>query len=1266
MASPQPGPIAPAGDAVISVPREIPFNYTSASDRQAVSFLLGPAAVRTLDELRSARVTGRSARILMRLLGEVLIHRRNPYLFQELVSSTPRRKRFFENAAKDMETIAAKAEGDSRVLDVLAQTRALIAAFRAEVEHSPDLRNRVKRELAAVVGAHNILFDPFTLVSHATDATDWRLHLPLAVVTPDDEQQVAPLLVAIGRLGLKVVPRGAGTGLTGGAVPLRSGCVVVNTEKLNRIRAVTQRDFHLDDGSTASAHVMEAECGVITEKAMEHAAEKGLVFATDPTSAWASTLGGNISENAGGKLAVRWGTCIDNLLEWRMAMPTGVRWTVRRTNHQLRKILPQDTVTFDVLDEQETLVKSISLRGTEIRKNGLWKDITNKALGGVPGLQKEGTDGIITSAIFVLYPEYAAKKTLCLEFFGPDFDEASRVILELSRIFPIPTNGTEALLALEHFDDEYIRAIDYKVKAPRAETPKAALLIDIAGSTQEQAMRGVERVRSLLREHPNTQLFVARNPAEAKLFWADRKKLGAIARRTNAFKMNEDIVIPLDTLAEFARFIDGLNIEEERYAQLRFSHRAAEVFTAAEEAERVITPDAAARATSSETTSREATSSGSTSSDSTSGDSTPGQIAAKTPAAVALCASFRQELARIGVPALRGLTHLQEFRHGLNKLVRGYPVVLAALERAFHEVRDRRIVLATHMHAGDGNVHVNIPVLSNDRPMLERADQVIDRVMEKVISLGGVVSGEHGIGLTKLKYLEPERVAELTEYRRQVDPQGLMNPGKLEDYEALGHIFTPSFNLLELEARILQHGQLEELSRKIAHCVRCGKCKVDCCVYYPARGMFYHPRNKNLAIGSLIEALLYDAQRERSTHFELLQWLEEVADHCTVCHKCLAPCPVDIDTGEVSVLEREILSGWGYKHTPLPTRLTLKYLESRSPAFNHLFRTAVVQIGSATQRVLSKVVAPLQPASGNSSFYPLRLMRSSVAPVPSQTLRDVLPECGAGEALIFEPDIATPAKAQAAVTAETSVFYFPGCGSERLFSDVSMAAIHLLLKSGTRVVLPPPFLCCGFPAHVNAKTSLHSRTVLQDTILFSQIRDMLAYLDFDACVISCGTCREGLMHTDTAQLFGRVVDISAYLLERGLRANGDGNFLYHAPCHDSLDGKAEKLLANFGGFGDVSAVPHCCSEAGTLALSRPDISGDMLHRKRESLREAIGRGEAATVLTNCPSCLQGLGRSRDLGVRPQHIVVALAEKISGADWKLEFAAQAARAINVAF
>src|SRR5262249_35854512 len=150
---------------------------------------------------------------------------------------------------------------------------------------------------------------------------------------------------------------------------------------------------------------------------------------------------------------------------------------------------------------------------------------------------------------FVLYPKYVFTQTLCLEFFGPDMDEASRVILELSRAFPFPADGGEALLALEHFDDEYVRAIDYKVKAARAETPKAVLLIDIAANRGEDVESGAAKIKALLEHHPNTVMFVAGSEADAKRFWSDRKKLGAIARRTNAFKLNEDIVIPLEALA---------------------------------------------------------------------------------------------------------------------------------------------------------------------------------------------------------------------------------------------------------------------------------------------------------------------------------------------------------------------------------------------------------------------------------------------------------------------------------------------------------------------------------------------------------------------------------------------------------------------------------------------------------------------------------------------------------------------------------------------
>lgn len=209
-----------------------------------------------------------------------------------------------------------------------------------------------------------------------------------------------------------------------------------------------------------------------------------------------------------------------------------------------------------------------------------------------------------------------------------------------------------------------------------------------------------------------------------------------------------------------------------------------------------------------------------------------------------------------------------------------------------------------------------------------------------------MVSGEHGIGITKMKFLDRQLIDELSVYRRQIDPRGVMNPGKLVDPDIVDKVFTPSFNLLELEARILQHrGSLETLASKISKCIRCGKCKADCCVFYPGSTIFFHPRNKNLAIGSLIEALLYDMQRSHFPRFNQLKNLEEIADHCTLCGKCLKPCPVDIDTAQVSILEREILSERGYKHWPLPTRMSLHFLKTRNRLYNSLFRKAVVELG---------------------------------------------------------------------------------------------------------------------------------------------------------------------------------------------------------------------------------------------------------------------------------------------------------------------------------
>ncbi len=1178
--------------------REIPYNYTSADDRRVWNLLLGPEALAALERLVFTRRTGRSWRLLMRLIGDLFIHRRNPFLYQELVDDPRRRRRFFSAGQRDLGLIEARGHQEPELALVLEKCRRLFEALHLELEGVVDQRRRIRDRLGAIVDPANVYFDPFTLAAHATDATDWRLCLPLAVVCPQTESQVPPLLQAIAALGLKAIPRGGGTGLTGGAVPVVPNCIMINTEKLNRIGPIQTTLVEQAEGPPLRLSTIELEAGVITEAAMQSAEAAGLVFATDPTSAWACTIGGNIAENAGGKRAVLWGTAIDNLISFRIAVADGRQLEVRRLHPSGKRIDPDETIYFAVSDTAGgELLQRIAIHGAQLRKPGLGKDITNKTLQGLPGVQKEGTDGIITSAVFLLHRAYPHQRTVCLEFFGADMEEAAEVIDRISAIFV--NNGREALMALEHFDEEYVRAIQYKAKAPRGERPKAVLLIDIVGHAPEQIQNGLARLTDLLADYPNTFMAVAQSEAEAQRFWRDRKRLGAIAARTNAFKLNEDIVLPLKALAEFAAYVDQLNVEEERDNQEEVIWQ---LLAYIEKAVPIEDPE---------------------------------WLTAKLPRARQLLTEAREQIKLAGRDHLRAETHLSVVAEALAELLSGYSKVTAEIQREIAEIRSRRIVVATHMHAGDGNVHVNIPVFSNDRDMMRRAAEVADLIMEKAVDLEGVVSGEHGIGFTKIKHLDAGIMAEFKAYRQAADPRDLINPGKLTDRSVAERIFTPSFNLIELEARILRYGRLEQLAEKIAQCVRCGRCKTPCCVFYPAGNLFFHPRNKNLALTGIIEALLYDAQRSQNMGLRPLRWLGQIADHCTLCHKCLAPCPVNIDTAEVSILEREVLINHGARSTALPTRLVLKYLATRSSLPNAVMRRVLLRGGGALQRLGSRLVG--------SQWRRSRMLTPLYAPAPAIAARPLpalFPRAhDLDQALLISPE----------GLAAATVFYFPGCGSERLHAEISLATLFVLLRVGANVVLPPKHLCCGYPARANAKSDLYSRQELRNTMIFSQLRSMLGYLDFTACIVSCGTCREALLRTGVTEIFGApVAEVAAFVLGRGMGVQLKGRCLYHPPCHDSLEGRGEVLLRTIAPQG-VEMVPHCCSEAGTLALSRPDIAAAMLARKRGELAPRLVPAPQPRLLTNCPACLNGL--ARHALIPPQHLAVALAEACDPANWR---------------
>ncbi len=1165
--------------------RKIPYNYTSANDDQVIRHLFGSDIQDAIASLDNQKNTGRSSRLLHRFMGDLFIIQRNPFLFQELLEYPVQRKHLFSECENDLDIIE-KAARHPAVFQVLSACRNALKALRRKILSHFTFQQKILGSLAPVIGKDNIYFDPFTIMAHATDATDWRRFLPIAVLRPDNESQVPQLVTRIRDLGLHIIPRGAGTGLTGGATPLTAHCVMVNTEKLNRISEIVP----VRTPGMQTNYSIHLEAGVITQDAKDAAAKNNLIFATDPTSAWACTIGGNLSENAGGKTAVLFGTALDNVLSYNIVMADGHLYTVTRKHHPGRKILSTDHVTFEVTDDQGHLVQIIALTGEEIRKKNLGKDVTNKTLNGLPGIQKEGCDGIITSARFILYPVFAYKKTSCIEFFGNDMTEAGQVITAISRAF---SRSDPAIMALEHFDEEYIKAIRYKTKQAMGTRLKAVLLVDMVSNNKDTLDQGLKTLETILAPYEKTGLSIAKDDKEAVRFWEDRKRLGVIAAHTNAFKLNEDIVLPMDSLAAFVSFVDQINMEEKACNQTKIIQDIVDYLDGA-----IPLAD-------------------------------PQWLVKKVALAKDLAWATKKKLAIASRDALEAGIHAKNYYDQVFQSLRGYTLVLENLEKIYQSAQSRLIVIATHMHAGDGNVHVNIPVFSNDREMMQRAAMTADKVMEKAKILKGAVSGEHGIGVTKFKHLDPSAIKAFEQYRDRIDPDRIMNPNKLSEPDIINKIFTPSFNLLELEARILKHGDLSHLAHHIANCVRCGKCKPLCPVFFPDKNMFFHPRNKNLALGSLIEAMLYITQRTQSTGFKILKNLEQIADHCTICHRCFVKCPVSIDSGNICIEERNILKTMEFTHTPLSTRMTLAYLSEKRPLANRLIRPALLGTGTFLQRSAASVLSPLARKDAFARTRGMQLLRTRIARPDPCTLRAALPVTGKNQALVLEP----------LVSPISTVFYFPGCGSERVFSRISLAAIHLLLGQNHRIILPPPFLCCGYPFKVNARIRQYQQIFLKNIIVFTQIRDMFHDLTFDACLVSCGTCMESLVQLDVEQIFDcAVTDISEYVLQHwNISVASPQSYLYHAPCHDSLKNAAPCLLEKQG--IQITPVPFCCSEAGTMALSRPDISHAMLMRKQTALAP-VHKGEKTKILTNCPSCLQGLGR------QPKLIPVHLAEELA--------------------
>ncbi len=1245
--------------------REIPYNYTSFSDREIVIRLLGSDAWDVLNTLRGERRTGRSARMLFEVLGDIWVVRRNPYLEDDLLANPKRRALLVEALRHRLHEIELRRQGNELVGQLLQAADRAVREFGAWFADTADLRSRIQRRLAGITRKDNIAFDGLARVSHVTDATDWRVEYPFVVLTPDSEAEMAALVAGLVDLGMTIIPRGGGTGYTGGAVPLTDRAAVVNTEKLEAMSAVEM--LHLP-GCEFEVPTIHCGAGVVTKRVMEAADAAGLVFAVDPTSADASTIGGNVSMNAGGKKAVLWGTALDNLVSWKMVTPDADWIEITRLDHNRGKIHDAPSASFEIRrygPDGRTPKGSpeiLTIPGSRFRKTGLGKDVTDKFLAGLPGIQKEGCDGLITSARFVLHRLPAHGRTVCLEFFG-SAREATPAIVEIKAW--CDAHPDVQLAGLEHLDARYVKAVGYATKSPRNARPNMVLLIDVASDKEIAVGEAASKIVQLANVRGG-EGFIAVSAETRKKFWLDRARTAAIAAHTNAFKINEDVVIPLDRLGDYTDGIERINIELSIANKLKLADALAEFFAGPlpllEDDDTVADPE---------------------------------KVAEKQAQAQKLVAAVRERwtgyLAGLDAAHEQGtvftalrdkalrVSWKRELRRELHALFVGreYTRILEACDRIHKDALKSRVFVALHMHAGDGNVHTNIPVNSDDYAMLQAANAAVARIMKLATDLGGVISGEHGIGLTKLEFLDDATLTHFADYKQKVDPHHRFNKGKLMRGADLRNAYTPSFSLLEAESIILEASETGAIADSIKDCLRCGKCKPVCNTHIPRANLLYSPRNKILATSLLIEAFLYEEQTRRGVSLRHFDEFGDVADHCTVCHKCKNPCPVDIDFGDVSIAMRNMLRRQGKKKFNPGTWASMAFLNATDPRTIKALRKPLIEWGYAGQRLGNRIFKRLGLIQDQVKHPPATLGKpkpvAQIIHLVNKPMPGGLPKKTSRALLGLEDPAIVPVLRNPAKLSDDAdaVFYFPGCGSERLFSQVGLATQAMLFELGVQTVLPPGYLCCGYPQTAGGQADKGEAITAANRVLFHRVANTLNYLDIKTVIVSCGTCMDQLLKYEFGKIFPgcRLLDIHEYLMEKGVKLdNVSGEkYLYHDPCHTPMKTHAPMKVANalLGGAPDSGAVKlsdRCCGESGTLAVTRPDISTQIRFRKEEEIRAGVASLNAGNqpvkLLTSCPSCLQGLARySDDAGTTPDYIVVELAKKLLGENWMTSYLAR---------
>jgi len=345
------------------------------------------------------------------------------------------------------------------------------------------------KDLQRILGRENLAWGETERLCYGYDATVAAdIVLPEAVAFPQTADQVAQILRLANRVPFFVIPRGAGSGLTGGARPVCGG-LVLSTERMNRILAI--------DSECLQAVV---EPGVVTEKLQLEVEKLGLFYAPDPQSRAVCTIGGNLAENAGGPRAVKYGVTRTHVLAAEAVLPQGelVRLGART-------------------------VKSVA-----------GYDLLSLLIG------SEGTLGVFTQATLRLLPLPRSRRTILAAFYS--LEDCTRAVAAVLQAGVLPS-------ALEFMDRAAVNCVEDYQPSGLPREAEAVLLVEVDGS-EAQTAEDAALAKAVLEKHGARNLQQADDARSSEALWKARRAAGPALARIAPIKFNEDIVVPINRLPE--------------------------------------------------------------------------------------------------------------------------------------------------------------------------------------------------------------------------------------------------------------------------------------------------------------------------------------------------------------------------------------------------------------------------------------------------------------------------------------------------------------------------------------------------------------------------------------------------------------------------------------------------------------------------------------------------------------------------------------------